>query len=81
MAELLFSAPMIKIYDSLSTVLRENNVVSLESVQEQKRIAKVVDSIVKVQSQLVNQPQNSAMTVALHRMTQEIKDTIGNAIT
>jgi hypothetical protein len=27
-AELLFSAPMTKIYDSLSTVLRENNVVS-----------------------------------------------------
>ena len=65
-AELLFSSPMTKIYDSLSAVLKENKVVTEESVQEQKRIAKVVDSIVKVQNQLVNQAKNSSMSNLLN---------------
>lgn len=54
MAEVLFSAPMTKIFNSLSKVLKDNKVVTEESVNEEKRIMKLMDSMIKVQKLLVN---------------------------
>ena len=48
MAEILFTTPLTKVYDSLSKTLKDNKVVTEDSVLEQKRISKMVDSIVKV---------------------------------
>ncbi len=48
MAEILFTTPLTKVYDSLSKILKDNKVVTEDSVLEQKRISKMVDSIVKV---------------------------------
>lgn len=47
-AEVLFTMPLTKVYDALSKLLRDNKVVTEDSAQEQKKLAKVVDSIVKV---------------------------------
>jgi hypothetical protein len=47
-AETLYAKPMTKLYDSLSKTLKDNKVVVEDTVLEQKRIAKMVDSIVKV---------------------------------
>ena len=47
-AEFLFTAPLTKVYNSLSKTLKDNKVVTEDSVLEQKRISKMVDSIVKV---------------------------------
>ncbi len=48
MAEILFTTPLTKVYDSLSKTLKDNKVVTEDSVLEQKRISKMVVSIVKV---------------------------------
>ena len=48
MAEVIFKKPLSILYNSLSKLLKDNKVVTEDSVQEQKRIAKMVDSIVKV---------------------------------
>jgi len=48
MAEILFTTPLTKVYNSLSKTLKDNKVVTEDSVLEQKRISKMVDSIVKV---------------------------------
>lgn len=48
MAEILFTTPLTKVYDSLSKTLKDNKVVTEDSVLEQKKISKMVDSIVKV---------------------------------
>jgi hypothetical protein len=47
-AEGLFIKPLTLLYNSLSKLLKDNKVVTEDSLQEQKRIAKMVDSIVKV---------------------------------
>jgi hypothetical protein len=47
-AEFLYTTPLTKVYDSLSKTLKDNKVVTEDSVLEQKRISKMVDSIVKV---------------------------------
>ena len=47
-AEFLYNTPLTKVYDSLSKTLKDNKVVTEDSVLEQKRISKMVDSIVKV---------------------------------
>jgi hypothetical protein len=48
MAEYIFKKPLTILYNSVSKLLTDNNVVTEDLVQEQKRIAKTVDSIVKV---------------------------------
>jgi hypothetical protein len=48
-AELLFSKPMNRLYQSLTTVLNENKVISPEDSQlEQQRTIKMIGSIIKV---------------------------------
>jgi hypothetical protein len=47
-AEAIFIKPLTLIYNSLSKLLKNNKVATEDSVQEQKSIAKMIDSIVKV---------------------------------
>jgi malate synthase len=80
-AETLFVNPMTDIYNSLRTILRDNSIVTAETQEEQQRIAKMVDSMVKVQNELVKQTKNSQIEMLLSKMTRDIKDNIGNTIT
>jgi hypothetical protein len=52
-AETLFINPMADIYNSLKSILRDNNILTADTYAEQQRIAKMVDSMVKVQNELV----------------------------
>ena len=81
MAEMIYVTPMTDIYNSLRTILRDNNIVTAETLEEQQRIAKMVDSMIKVQNELVKQTKNSQIEMLLSKMTRDIKDNIGNTIT
>ncbi len=81
MAEMIYVTPMTDIYNSLRTILRDNNIVTAETLEEQQRIAKMVDSMVKVQNELVKQTKNSQIEMLLSKMTRDIKVNIGNTIT
>ncbi len=81
MAEILFVNPMTDIYNSLRKILRDNDIVTPEALEEQQRIAKMVDSIVKVQNELVKQTKSSQIEFLLSKMTKDIKDTVGTVIT
>ena len=81
MAEMIYVNPMTDIFNSLRLILRDNNIVTGESLEEQKRIAKMVDSMVKVQNELVRQTKNSHIEFLLSKMTRDIKDNIGTVIT
>lgn len=52
-AETLFVNPMTDIYNSLSKILKDNDITTAENLEEKKRIEKIVDSMVKVQNELV----------------------------
>jgi ribosome recycling factor len=75
-AEGLFIKPLKLLYNSLSKLLKDNEVVKEDSALEQKKIAKMVESIVKVQNQLVNQSKSSNISTLLHEMTEDIKGAI-----
>jgi hypothetical protein len=47
-AEVIFIKPLTLLYNSLRKLLKDNKVATEDSVQEQKSIAKMIDSIVKV---------------------------------
>ena len=81
MAEMIYVNPMTDIFNSLRLILRDNNIVTGESLEEQKRIAKMVDSMVKVQNELVRQTKNSQIEFLLSKMTRDIKDNMGTVIT
>ena len=80
-AEMLFVNPMTDIYNSLRKILRDNNILTAEAMEEQQRIAKMVDSMVKVQNELVKQTKSAQIEYLLNKMTKDIKDTIGTVIT
>ncbi len=71
---------MTDLYNSLRTVLKSYNIVTSETQDEQQRISKMVDSMIKVQNELVKQNKNSQMDTLLTKMTREIKENIGAAI-
>ena len=81
MAEILFVNPMTDIYNSLRKILRDNDIVTAEALEEQQRIAKMVESMVKVQNELVKQTKSSQIEFLLSKMTKDIKDNLGTAIT
>ena len=54
MAEVIFNKPLTLLYTSLGKLLKDNKVVSEDSVIEQKMIAKMFESIIKIQNLLVN---------------------------
>ncbi len=45
---------MIELHAFLSKILRDNGILTISSLDEQKRIARILDSLVKVQNQLVD---------------------------
>ena len=71
---------MTDLYNSLRTVLKSYNIVTSETQDEQQRISKMVDSMIKVQNELVKQNKNSQMDNLLTKMTREIKENIGATI-
>ncbi len=80
-AETLLVTPLTEIYNSLRKILRDNDIVTAETIEEQQRIAKMVDSMVKVQNELVKQTKSSQIEFLLSKMTKDIKDNVGTAIT
>ena len=80
-AETFIVNPMTEIYNSLRKVLRDNDIVTAETLEEQQRIAKMVDSMVKVQNELVKQTKTSQIEFLLSKMTKDIRDTVGTVIT
>jgi hypothetical protein len=77
MAETLFINPMTDIYHTLRKLLKDNNIVTADVLEEQQRIEKIIDSIVKVQSELVKQTRSPQIQILISKMTKEIKDSIG----
>ena len=47
-AEMIYIKPLTKLYDSLKKLLKDNNIVTEDSVQEQKKIAIMLESMVRV---------------------------------
>lgn len=67
---MIYVNPMTDIYNSLRTILKDNNIVTAETLEEQQRIAKMVDSIVKVQNELVKQTNTKAF---IYRLESRIR--------
>ncbi len=77
-AETLFVNPMTDIYNSLRTIFRDNDIVIADKTQEeQRRIAKMVESMIKVQNEIVKQSKSHQIKDLLTKMTKDIKDSLG----
>jgi hypothetical protein len=57
-AEVSIVNPMVDIYNSLRKILIDNEIVAAETLKEQQRIAKTVDSMIKVQNEIINQTKS-----------------------
>ena len=64
-AETLFVNPLTKLHTSLSKILRDNKVLFGDAQQEQQRVAKMVDSMLKVQNEVNSQSNSHNIKVLL----------------
>ena len=64
-AETLCANPIKMIHTFFTKALRASNIQTSDQVESQKRIEKVLESIVKVQSELINKGENSRIQALL----------------
>lgn len=72
-AEGLFVNPIKKIHGLCSKVLRANNIQTTEQIEEQNRIKKLLESIVEVQSEIVNNGGNSHFEMLLASTLKDLR--------
>jgi hypothetical protein len=58
MAETLSANPIKMIHASCSNALRASNIQTADQAESQKRIEKVLESIIKVQGEIINRGEN-----------------------
>ncbi len=79
-AETLFVNPLTKLHSSLSKILRDNKVLSGDGQQEQLIVAKMVDSMLKVQNELNSQSNSQNIKILPAKMTNDIKEVVGGSV-
>ncbi len=60
-AETLCKNPIKIIHASCSKALRASNILTADQAESQKRIEKVLESIIKVQGEIINRGENSRL--------------------
>ena len=79
-AETLFANPMTQVQSALTKVLRDNNILSADAQEEQKKVEKIVGSMVKVQNHLVKPSKMFQIKAVLEAMLVEIKSAMGGIL-
>ncbi len=80
-AEGLCANPIKMINAACSKALTASNIQTSDQVETQKRIERVLQSIVKVQSEIVNKGENARIESLLGQAMSSIKDSINGVIT
>ena len=63
--EMLFANPIKMIHSACSKALKASNIVTVDQMEAQKRIEKILESIVKVQTEIVNKGENARVDILL----------------
>ena len=71
-AETLLANPIKMIHSACTKALRASNIQTDDQVEAQQRIEKVLGSIVKVQSEIVNNGENSRIEFLLSQTMTSI---------
>jgi hypothetical protein len=79
--ELLFANPIKMIHTACTKALKASNIQTEDQAEAQQRIEKVLGSIVKVQSEIVNKGENSRIEFLLSQTMSNIKTSINGVIT
>ncbi len=64
-AELLFANPIKMIHTACTKALKASNIPTDDQMEAQKKIEKVLESIVKVQNEIVNKGESSRIEILL----------------
>ena len=80
-AENLCANPIQMIHKFSTKALRAGNIQTADQLDSQKRIEKVLESIVKVQGELINKGENSRIQALLSQTMTNITLSINGIIT
>ena len=80
-AEGLCANPIKMIQAACTKALRASNIQTAEQAESSKRIEKVLESIVKVQGELINRGENSRIQALLSQTVTNIESSVNGIIT
>lgn len=80
-AELLYVNPIKQINSSSGKILRDNQVKTDEEREQQKRIEEVIESIVKIQNEIVDKAENSRIEMLIYQTRTSIINATGGVVT
>ena len=80
-AETLCVNPIKMIHASCTKALRASNIQTAELVESQRRIERVLESIVKVQGEIINKGENSRIQALLSQTMTSIGSSMNGVIT
>ena len=81
MAETLSANPIKMIHAACTKALRASNIQTADQAESSKKIEKVLESIVKVQGELINRGENTRIQALLSQTVATIESSVNGIIT
>ena len=81
MAETLSTNPIKMIHAACTKALRASNIQTADQAESSKKIEKVLESIVKVQGELINRGENTRIQALLSQTVANIESSVNGIIT
>ena len=81
MAETFVTTPLCELNTSLNKLLKGNQIIAADQVEEQTRVAKVITRMSSIQTEMLKKGRNQEIKGMLLQMQEDIKATIGGTMT
>ena len=80
-AETYVPNPMLELHKALTKLLKDNNIITADQVEDQQKMAKIIDSMANVQQEILKSANNYKIKALLEHMSSDLKSIIGAAVT
>ena len=73
--------PMLELHKALTKILRDNNILTANQVEDQQKMAKIIDSMATVQQEILKSANNYKIKSLIEHMSSDLQNIIGGAVT
>ncbi len=72
--------PMLELHKALTKILRDNNILTANQVEDQQKMAKMIDSMATVQQEILKSANNYKIKSLIEHMSSDLQNIIGGAV-
>ncbi len=71
-AEGLIVAPLCELHKALTKILKDNNIATVDQVEQQQKMAQIIDSMANVQQEILKSANNNKIKALLDHFSTDI---------